>query len=37
MYDLVGRQFYANDGTTAFTYGVVTLSNTGTDANIIYF
>lgn len=37
MYDLVGRQFYANDGNTAFTYGTVTLANTGTNANIIYF
>lgn len=37
MYDLVGRQFYANDGSTAFTYGVITLANTGTDANIITY
>lgn len=37
MYDLVGRQFYANAGSTAFTYGAVTLANTNTDANIIYF
>lgn len=37
MYDLVGKQFYANSGSTAFTYGTVTLANAGTDANIIYF